>query len=143
MRVYRAGWAPSLVACMALLLAGCSSDNATSGAGNGSSSSGGETSRGSTNAPPTKPEEGPKAGNSNGNCEVPAEAQAESIANPRPVVGTGTPESCTGDAFVAAVAKGGVITFQCGDAPATITLSATAKSVSNPKPPLANNAGGT
>lgn len=45
-----------------------------------------------------------------------SEAGAESIANPRTVVGTGTPESCTADAFVAAVAKGGVITFDCGAA---------------------------
>ena len=39
----------------------------------------------------------------------------------------GTPASCTGDAFVAAVAKGGVITFDCGPDPATIALTQTAK----------------
>ncbi len=49
------------------------------------------------------------------------------MSNPTTVVGTGTPASCTGDAFVAAVAKGGVITFNCGAAPATIVLTSTAK----------------
>ena len=46
---------------------------------------------------------------------------------PTTVVGTGTPASCTGDAFVAAVAKGGVITFDCGPDPTTIVLTSTAK----------------
>jgi hypothetical protein len=43
------------------------------------------------------------------------------------VIGTGTPASCSGDAFVAAVAKGGVITFDCGPDPTTIVLTSTAK----------------
>jgi hypothetical protein len=43
------------------------------------------------------------------------------------VVGTGTPASCTGEAFVAAVALGGVITFDCGPDPVTIVLSETAR----------------
>ena len=49
------------------------------------------------------------------------------MSSPTTVVGTGTPASCTGDAFVAAVAKGGVITFDCGPDPVTIVLTATAK----------------
>lgn len=60
-------------------------------------------------------------------CAVPAAAQPESIASPTTVVGSGTPASCTGGAFVAAVAKGGVITFNCGPNPVTITLDQTAK----------------
>jgi len=72
---------------------------------------------------------------------VPAEAQAESIASPRTVVGTGTPESCTGDAFVASVAKGGVITFECGAAPATITLGSTAKVFNNTGPVVIDGGG--
>jgi len=43
------------------------------------------------------------------------------------VIGTGTPASCTSAAVVAAVAAGGVTTFDCGSAPVTITLTATAK----------------
>lgn len=42
-------------------------------------------------------------------------------------MGDGTPESCTSAAVVKAVAAGGVITFDCGPAPVTITMSATAK----------------
>jgi hypothetical protein len=60
-------------------------------------------------------------------CAVPAEAALEDVSHPTSVVGTGTAASCTSAAFVAAVAKGGVITFNCGAAPVTITLSETAK----------------
>jgi hypothetical protein len=49
------------------------------------------------------------------------------VSSPTTVVGNGTPASCTGDAFVAAVAEGGVITFDCGADPATILLTKTAK----------------
>ncbi|WP_217369305.1 hypothetical protein [Nonomuraea antri] len=43
------------------------------------------------------------------------------------VVGHGTPASCTSQAVVAAVAKGGTITFDCGPKPVTILMKATAK----------------
>jgi hypothetical protein len=43
------------------------------------------------------------------------------------VIGAGTPASCTSAAVVAAVAAGGIITFSCGPAPVTITMSATAR----------------
>jgi len=43
------------------------------------------------------------------------------------VIGTGTPASCTSEAVVSAVAAGGVITFNCGPDPVTITMKATAK----------------
>ena len=45
------------------------------------------------------------------------------------MIGTGTPASCTSAAVVAAVAAGGIITFSCGPAPVTITMTATAKVV--------------
>ncbi len=63
---------------------------------------------------------GPAAGNSDAACDVPAEGAAEDASKPDRVVGTGTPESCTGAAFVAAVAQGGVITFDCGPDEVTI-----------------------
>jgi hypothetical protein len=85
--------------------------------------------------------DGPVPGNPDGKCAVVAEAQAESITNPRTVIGTGTPASCTGDAFVAAVAAGGVITFNCGDAPTTITLTKSAN-VFNDKGPVVIDGGG-
>jgi hypothetical protein len=67
------------------------------------------------------------AGNAAGTCTPPADAQAEDVSTPTTVVGTGTPASCTGEAFVAAVAAGNVITFDCGPAPVTIHLTRTAK----------------
>ncbi|KQV64239.1 hypothetical protein ASC64_15810 [Nocardioides sp. Root122] len=45
------------------------------------------------------------------------------------VVGTGTPASCTSRAVVRAVAKGGVVTFDCGPGPVTIAMTRTAKVV--------------
>ncbi len=75
----------------------------------------------------TNPQDGPAAGWVNGHAAIPVEAQPEDVSSPTTVVGTGTPASCTGDAFVAAVAKGGVITFACGPDPATIVLTSTAK----------------
>ncbi len=39
------------------------------------------------------------------------------------MVGSGTPTSCTEAALDAAVAKGGIVTFDCGPAPATITVT--------------------
>jgi hypothetical protein len=75
----------------------------------------------------TDPSSGPPPGNPDGRCAVPSEAQAEDTSSPDRVVGDGSPESCTSDAFVSAVALGGVITFDCGPDPVTITLDETAK----------------
>lgn len=69
----------------------------------------------------------PAAGNPDGHCSVPMEAALADVSKPTTKVGTGTPASCTGAAFVSAVASGGVITFDCGTAPVTITLQETAK----------------
>jgi len=62
-----------------------------------------------------------------GQAPIPAEGQAEDVSSPTTVIGTGTSAGCNGDAFVAAVAKGGVITFNCGPDPVTILLSETAR----------------
>ncbi|MFF5176780.1 hypothetical protein ACFY2Q_01950 [Micromonospora sp. NPDC000316] len=67
------------------------------------------------------------AGNPNGNATVPAEARAVDTSKPTRTIGTGTPTSCTSAAVVKAVAAGGVITFDCGPAPVTIKMAATAK----------------
>lgn len=64
-------------------------------------------------------------------CTVPQEAQQEDTSAPDTIVGDGTPESCTSAAFVEAVATGGIITFDCGPDPKTITLSQTAKIYNN------------
>jgi hypothetical protein len=60
---------------------------------------------------------------------VPTAAEPVSTAHPAHVIGTGTPGSCTSAAVVQAVAEGGVITFNCGPSPVTITMIATAKVV--------------
>jgi hypothetical protein len=60
---------------------------------------------------------------------VPTAARAVNTSHPSHVIGTGTPASCTSAAVVAAVAEGGIITFNCGPAPATIRMTATAKVV--------------
>jgi hypothetical protein len=71
----------------------------------------------------------PAAGNPNGHAFVPREARAVNTSHPNRVIGHGTPASCTSAAVVRAVAKGGVITFNCGPKPVTITMNATAKVV--------------
>jgi hypothetical protein len=71
----------------------------------------------------------PAAGNPNGHAFVPRAARAVNTSHPNRVIGNGTPASCTSAAVVRAVAKGGVITFNCGPKPVTITMTATAKVV--------------
>jgi hypothetical protein len=58
---------------------------------------------------------------------VPKAGRAVGTRHPDHVVGHGTPASCTSAAVVKAVAKGGVITFDCGPAPVTIAMKHTAK----------------
>jgi hypothetical protein len=69
----------------------------------------------------------PMAGNPAGRAPVPAAAQPVDTSHPDRVVGHGTAASCTSKAVVAAVAQGGVITFDCGATPVTIVMQATAK----------------
>jgi hypothetical protein len=61
-------------------------------------------------------------GNPDGHCALPAGATAEDVSSPTTVVGTGTAQSCTGAAVVAAIAAGGTVTFNCGSAPVTIVV---------------------
>jgi hypothetical protein len=70
---------------------------------------------------------GPAAGLEGSSCQVGSEAGLEDSSTPTRVVGDGTPQSCTSAAVVAAVAEGGVITFDCGPEPVVITLEQTAK----------------
>jgi hypothetical protein len=82
----------------------------------------------------------PAAGNGR-TCAVPQAALLVDTAQPTTVVGTGTPASCTSAAVVAAVARGGKVTFNCGASPVTITLAETAK-VFNNQPDLVLDGGG-
>jgi hypothetical protein len=120
------------------------SSGATSGGTSGTSGTSGTTSGGTsgTSGTPTNPDNGPPAGNPDGTCAVPAEAQPEDASKPTNVIGTGTPASCTSAAVVAAVAKGGIITFDCGPDPLTITLTETAKIVNDTGPKIVLDGGG-
>jgi len=75
-------------------------------------------------------------------CTIPEEAGLEDTSTPDTVVGSGTAESCTSAAFVEGVAAGGVITFDCGPDPITITLAETAKIVNNTGPEIVIDGGG-
>ena len=121
---------------------GSAGSGGTAGSG-GSAGSGGGTSGGSGGAIPD-PEGGPPAGNPNAEatCDVPAEAQLEDVSTPTTVVGDGTAASCTSDAFVNAVAAGGIITFDCGSDPVTITLDQTAKVFNDTGPEIVIDGGG-
>jgi hypothetical protein len=83
----------------------------------------------------------PQAGNPNGHAYVPAAGRAVSTAHPTRVIGRGTAASCTSQAVVRAVARGGLITFNCGPKPVTITMTATAK-VRNTSQQVVLNGGG-
>lgn len=90
---------------------------------------------------PASADGAPAAGDTAGHCAVPAAAQAVATSAPDHVVGTGTPASCTSDAVVAAVAQGGITTFDCGPDPVTITMTQTAK-VFNDRPNVVLDGGG-
>lgn len=115
---------------------------ALTGCGGSESPGGSTTGSGNGGNPNTNPDDGPPAGNPDGKCAVPAEAQAEDTSSPTTVVGTGTKESCTGAGVVDAVAKGGIITFDCGPDPVTITLDATAKIFNDKGPKIVIDGGG-
>lgn len=76
------------------------------------------------------PNNGPLAG-TNYSYPIPDDAQFEDISTPDQIIGNGSPESCTEQAVIDAVAKGGKITFNCGDNPLVITMSKPAKIVND------------
>lgn len=84
----------------------------------------------------------PPVGNEDGVAVVPAAAQAVDTSDPDHVIGDGTPASCTSAAVVAAVAQGGIITFDCGPDRVTIDMAATAKVVNNTGPDIVIDGGG-
>ncbi|MEU4164116.1 hypothetical protein [Actinoplanes sp. NPDC026670] len=83
----------------------------------------------------------PKPGNASGKAAIPAAAKPVDTSDPDRTIGDGTPASCTSAAVVKAVAAGGIITFDCGPAPVTITMTATAK-VRNPVAKVVLDGGG-
>ncbi len=84
-------------------------------------------------APPTGNPVGPP---------LPVHALPVDTTRPDRVIGDGTAASCTSQAVVAAVAAGGVITFDCGPYPVRIVMTETAKVV-NTSPVVTLDGGGT
>ena len=92
--------------------------------------------------PLENPENGPAAGNPDGSSPIPVEAAPEEVTDPDQIIGDGTPESCSCDAVVDAVAQGGKITFDCGPDPITITMDRPAKVVNNANSDVIIDGGG-
>jgi hypothetical protein len=86
--------------------------------------------------PLANPQDGPPAGNPDGNYPVPGGAGPENVSAPDHVIGNGTPESCTCNDFIDAVAQGGKIVFNCGPDPVTIILDRTAKVFNDANPDI-------
>jgi hypothetical protein len=146
----RAAWSLVGLGCLAWLAgaAACGGDDGGAGGAGGTRRAAGpdlgRPDLGSVDAgnPLTDPTDGPPAGNPDGDCAIPVEAGPEDVSSPRTVVGTGTPASCTADAFIDAVARGGVITFDCGPDPVTITLDRPAKIFNDTGPNIVIDGGG-
>lgn len=81
-------------------------------------------------------------GNPEGKNSIPEQARVADVSRPDHIIGTGTPESCTADAFVEAVAQGGTIVFNGGTEPFTITLTEPAKIFNNANPDVIIDGGG-
>jgi hypothetical protein len=95
-----------------------------------------------TSNPLQHPSDGPAAGNPDGHCDVPDDARAEDSSAPTHVIGDGSAASCTSQAVVDAIAKGGVITFDCGSDPLQIELEETAKIFNDTGPKIVIDGGG-
>jgi hypothetical protein len=122
MRVKRVG---------AVLIGGLASAGLAAGlvASNATAGTGATTTRASVVLAAEGAPAAPAVGNPAGHQPVPAAGRAVSTSHPNHVIGRGTPAGCTSAAVVKAVAEGGIITFNCGPKPVTITMTATAKVV--------------
>ena len=87
-------------------------------------------------------DESPDAGNPDSNYPIHDEAKPEDISSPDYVIGNGTPESCTCEEVVKAVAHGGTIVFNCGDKPVTVEMTETAKIYNDSLPDVIIDGGG-
>ncbi len=83
----------------------------------------------------------PLAGNPAGTAVIPPAAAAVDSSNSDSVIGTGSATSCTSTAVVAAVALGGVITFDCGPDPITIEMASTIKVFNDTGPEIVIDGG--
>jgi hypothetical protein len=107
-----------LASPLVLILVACGGDDTSGGGGSGGSGAGagaGSSSGGNGAGGHPKP---PPVANT---CTPPA--TAADVSKPTTVVGSGAASSCTEAKLDAAIAKGGVITFDCGTAKAKISLT--------------------
>ncbi|HVU02506.1 MAG TPA: hypothetical protein VHE30_12170 [Polyangiaceae bacterium] len=106
---------------------GTGGETAAGGQGNGGSGTGGNPSTGGQNGTGGSVGNAPWNAGNVGACQagVPAEGQPADVSTPTTVVGDGTKASCTYAVLAAAVAKGGIITFDCGPDPVTISVTST------------------
>ena len=132
------GWL-GLGVVLSLGVAGCDEESSGDADGGGADGDGGNV---DVENPLTDPEDGPGAGDPEARCEVPAAGGAADVSSPTTVIGDGTPESCTGQAVIDAVARGGVITFDCGPDPIIITLDRPAKVFNDTGPDIVIDGGG-
>jgi hypothetical protein len=109
-RIMRTGIEAALVLCMALALAACTSEGDDSG-GSPDTDTDSDTDSDTDTDTGVPPDE---------ICEAPALAD---VSSPTSVVGDGTAASCTAEALQVAAKSGGVITFDCGAEPVTITVA--------------------
>ncbi len=98
---------PSLAIAIAAAALSCGGDDDAGGSGGAAGTGGGTGTGGVMDPPPT--------------CTDPI--QPADTSAPDAVVGSGSPGSCDEAALDAALAVGGVVTFDCGSAPVTITVT--------------------
>jgi len=106
---------------------GSGSGGNAAGSGGAATATGGSGSGGSAAGSGGAAGGGSAAGNPSGSCStgVPAAGHPADVSKPTTVVGSGAAGSCTFAALAAAVAKAGVITFDCGSGPVTIAVTST------------------
>lgn len=105
---------------------------------------GGETGTGMPAPPIVVDDDAPAPGNPHpeATCDVSLEAFPADVSEPDVVVGQGTPETCTAEAFIDAVAQGGTIVFDCGPDPVVIELDRPAKIYNDTGPDIVIDGGG-
>jgi hypothetical protein len=125
------------VICAGLAIAGCgtaghpgpTAAGATPARSRPAAAANGHSVSASATTSPAPPPAAQPAAYGYGSAPVPPAGQPVDTADPTHVIGDGSRGGCTSDAVVQAVAEGGIITFNCGPNPVTITMTTTAKVV--------------
>jgi hypothetical protein len=122
-------WSLPLSIAIAAAALSCGGDDGPSGGTGGAGGTGNPAGTGTGNPSGTGAGSGAGAGSGTGGMVTPppptcpAPIQPADVSSPSTVVGSGTPGGCTEAALDAALAKGGVVTFDCGSSPVTITVT--------------------